>query len=384
MRDCGCPGVEKYVLWSGVEVFHTGNGEDRHPADRQRMKPLRFTDRFRTLYNLAVRLSESAEADAVLLLLSGPADWGRLKNIAGEEKVIVAANKPEELEGASEAGLATVVLNMADSPVYDQLTQAVLEAVADDILAPGSCVVALYSGFDADAMDSISVINLGEHLDRLTGRDLRQLETRVPLDTLKLVVNLAVEIGREGREGKPVGTIFVVGDTRKVLACSRSVGFDPVRGYSRKDRNLMDPRVREGIKEIAQMDGAIIVSADGTVEAACRYIDSPATSITLSKGLGSRHWAAAGISAATKAVAVTVSQSNGTVRIFQNGNVMLRIEPIHRRPMVWKDFEYEPPTAESRSRARVDGGKSGSARGANPPAVPSRAPPQAGGRDQPT
>jgi DNA integrity scanning protein DisA with diadenylate cyclase activity len=124
------------------------------------------------------------------------------------------------------------------------------------------------------------------------------------------------------------------------------VGFDPVRGYSRKDRNLSDPRVREGIKEIAQMDGAIIVSADGTVEAACRYLDAPAANITLSKGLGARHWAAAAISRLTNAVAITVSQSNGTVRIFQNGEVMLRIEPFDRRPMVWREFDYEAPPME--------------------------------------
>ena len=207
--------------------------------------------------------------------------------------------------------------------------------MADDLLTPGSSVVALYSGFDADSVDSLSVINLDEHLNRLkTGRDLRQLETRVPLDTLKIVVDLAVEIGREGREGKPVGTLFVVGDARKVLNSSRSVGFDPVRGYGRKERNLSDVRVREGIKEIAQMDGAIIVSADGVVEAACRYLDCSAADVTLSKGLGARHWAAAAISRATNAVAVTVSQSNGTVRIFHNGEVVLRIEPYLRRPMV--------------------------------------------------
>ena len=77
----------------------------------------------------------------------------------------------------------------------------------------------------------------------------------------------------------------------------------------------------------------------------------------MSKGLGARHWAAAAISRATKAVAVTVSESNGTVRIFQNGEVMLRIEPIHRRPMVWKEFEYEPPTPESRAKAKPEAGK---------------------------
>ena len=322
------------------------------------MNPLRFTDRFKTLYRSAIQLSEAANADAVLLLLEGPADWSRLSRMAGDEKLLVAADAAEALEGAEEAGLDRVVLDMAGSPVYDRLTQALLEAVADDLLAPGSSVVALYSGFDADSMDSLSVIHLGEHLDRLTGRDLRQLETRVPLDTLKLVVDLAVEIGREGRESKPVGTMFVVGDTRKVLASSHPVGFDPVRGYNRKDRNLDDPRVREGIKEIAQVDGAIIVSADGTVEAACRYVDASAATITLSKGLGARHWAAAAVSRATNAVAVTVSESTGTVRIFQNGEVMLRIEPLQRRPMVWKEFDYEPPTTESRTKSKAEGGKS--------------------------
>ena len=317
------------------------------------MKSLRFTDRFKALYNLAIGLSKSAGADAVLLLLDGTADWQRLKKLSGDEKIFVAANTPEQLEGASQSGIDSVVLDMPDSPVYDRLSQAVLEAVADDVLAPGSCVVALYSGFEADTIDSISVINLGEHLDRLTGQDLRQLETRVPLDTLKIVVDLAIEIGREGREGKPVGTMFVVGDARKVSLCSRPVGFDPVRGYSRADRNLDDHRVREGVKEMAQMDGAFIISADGTVEAACRYLDCPAAEITLSKGLGTRQWAAAAVSRATKAVAVTVSQSNGTVRIFQNGEVMLRIEPIHRRPMVWKDFEYEPPAHEAQAKTKA-------------------------------
>lgn len=310
------------------------------------MHTIRFTEQFKSLCELAVRISQTGGAEAILLLLDGPTDWARLRALTGEEEVVVAAGAAEQLDGAEAAGLRCVHIGMPDSPVYERLTQSVLEAVADDLLAPGSRVVALYSGFDADTIDSLSVINLDEHLNRLTSRDLRQLETRVPLDTLKIVVDLAVEIGREGREGKPVGTMFVVGDARKVLACSRAAGFDPVRGYSRKERNLSDPRVREGIKEIAQMDGAFVVSADGTVEAACRYLDCSAANVTLSKGLGARHWAAAAISRATNAVAVTVSESNGTVRIFQNGETVLRIEPYLRRPMVWREFDYEPPPPE--------------------------------------
>ena len=104
------------------------------------------------------------------------------------------------------------------------------------------------------------------------------------------------------------------------------------------------------------MDGAIIVSADGTVEATCRYLDCSAADVTLSKGLGARHWAAAAISRATNAVAVTVSQSNGTVRIFQNGETVLRIEPSLRRPMVWKDFDYDAPNPEGKiAKPKGDG-----------------------------
>ncbi len=311
------------------------------------MKQRRFTDEFKAVYKSAVQLAKSVEADALLVLVDAPADWQYLKRMANGEKVVVAADTIEQIEGAREAELDGVVLDMVSSPVHEKLTQALLESVADDILASGARVVAVYSGFEAGTIDSLSVIDLGEHFGRLTARDLRQLETSVPLDTLKTVVDLAVEIGRGGREGKPVGTLFVVGDAKKVLSYSHPAGFDPVRGYNRKERNLNDRRVREGIKEISQMDGAILVSADGTVEAACRFIDAPATGITLSKGMGARHWTAAAISRVTKAIAVAVSETNGTVRIFQDGQVMLRIEPL-QRALKWREFEYEPPQAEPR------------------------------------
>src|SRR5262249_23489406 len=143
-------------------------------------------------------------------------------------------------------------------------------------------------------------------------------ETSVPFETLKAVVDVAVEIGREGREGKAVGTLIVVGDARHVIARTRQLGFDPFKGYKRKERNVRDFRVREAIKEIAQLDGAFIVARDGTVEAACRLIDAPMAGLTLPKGLGTRHWAAAAITEITKAVAVVVSQSHRPGRPLQD------------------------------------------------------------------
>lgn len=309
------------------------------------MQQQKFTDQFAMIYDMAVRLSDTVDADALLVVIDGPTDWQQLKDRAGQEKIVIASDHAQNVAGASEAGLSTVVLDMAEVPVYEKLTQALLESVANDVLEPGASVIAIYSGFEAGRIDSISYIRLDEHLGRLTARDLRQIITHVPLDTVKAVVDLAVEIGREGREGKPVGTMFVVGDHRKVLAASHPSCFDPVKGYSRKERNLHDPRVREAIKEIAQMDGAFIVASDGTVEGSCRLVESSETSITLSKGLGSRHWSAAAISKRTKAISVVVSESSGTVRIFQNGEVILRVEPF-RRAMKWKDFEFDPPGSE--------------------------------------
>src|SRR5439155_23096577 len=100
------------------------------------------------------------------------------------------------------------------------------------------------------------------------------------------------------------------------------------------------------IKDLSQLDGAIIIRRDGVAVAACMYIDAPAEGITLSKGLGARHWTAAAVSRATKAVAVVVSQSSGTVRIFLNGEVALRIEPL-ARPMIWQDFRMDVQDSDS-------------------------------------
>ena len=258
--------------------------------------------------------------------------------------MLLAGDTEETLEGAAEEDFETILLNMPpEAPVYERLTQALLEAVAEELLPAGASVVAVYSGFEPTVIDSLSIIRLGEHLGQLTVRDLRQLKTRIPLDTLKTVVDLAVDVGREGREGKPVGTMFVVGDHRKVLSFCRPMGFDPLRGYSRAERHLADAKVREGVKEIAQLDGAFVVSSDGHVVAGAQQINAPrSTDLSLPKGFGARHWAAAEISRATTAVAITVSESTGTVRLFQNGEVMLRIEPF-RRAMKWIDFDAEPP-----------------------------------------
>lgn len=294
------------------------------------------------LLELACEAAPTLGAGAVVLLPEGAMDWEAVREIAGTVRMLVATPVDKHREAAIAVGLIGLEVEPTDASIAERITLALIQAVADEHLKAGARVVVVYSGFEAETLDSVTVVRLGEHLERLTSRDLRALETSVPFETLKAVVDVAVEIGREGREGKAVGTMIIVGDAREVLTKSRTLGFDPFKGYPRKARNIRDLRVREAIKEIAQLDGAFVVSKDGTAEAACQIIDAPTTGLTLPKGLGTRHWTAAAITNVTSALAVVVSQSTGTVRLFQQGEIILRIAPMrHARAMKWIEDEVE-------------------------------------------
>jgi diadenylate cyclase len=144
--------------------------------------------------------------------------------------------------------------------------------------------------------------------------------------TLRRVVELAVEIAREGREGRKIGTLFVVGDSEEVLRRSRPMILDPLHGHPDELKRIDDPDVRETLKELAQLDGAFVVSEEGVVLSAARYIDAVSNHLELPLGLGSRHVAAASVSSRTDAVAVVVSESS-TVRMFDDGELVAEIVP---------------------------------------------------------
>jgi diadenylate cyclase len=150
----------------------------------------------------------------------------------------------------------------------------------------------------------------------------RGVDTRV----LEEVVALAVEIAREGREGRKIGTLFVVGDSKDVLKRSRPMILDPLYGHPSESKRIDDPDVRESLKELAQLDGAFVVSDEGVVLSAARYIDAVSENVSVPMGLGSRHVAAASVSKQTSAVAVAVSESS-MVRMFDDGELVSEIIP---------------------------------------------------------
>ena len=143
---------------------------------------------------------------------------------------------------------------------------------------------------------------------------------------LEQTVTLAVEIAREGREGRKIGTLFVVGDSDEVLRTSRPLILDPLAGHPDEAKHIADPNVRETLKELAQLDGAFVVSDRGVVLSAARYIDTVSDHLNVPLGLGSRHMAAASVSHRTNAVAVAVSESS-MVRVFDDGELVSEITP---------------------------------------------------------
>ena len=144
---------------------------------------------------------------------------------------------------------------------------------------------------------------------------------------LEEVLQLGVELAREGREGRKIGTLFVVGDVEETLRRSRPLLLDPLYGHPREALDVTRPEFRETVKELAQLDGAFLVDDDGTFAAACRYIDVEVGSPALfTPGLGTRHAAAASISTETKATAIVVSQSS-IVRVYAGGEIRAEIVP---------------------------------------------------------
>jgi len=148
----------------------------------------------------------------------------------------------------------------------------------------------------------------------------------INLEVLHELIRLAVEIAREGREGRKIGTLFIFSDSENTLKKSKSMILDPLAGHPESRKNIYDFNMRETVKELAQLDGAFIVSDEGVILSACRYICADSSGVSIPLGLGARHMAAAAITSVTKSVAVVVSE-NSIVRVFDKGELVTEIIP---------------------------------------------------------
>nr|QNO49992.1 diadenylate cyclase [Methanosarcinales archaeon ANME-2c ERB4] len=157
-------------------------------------------------------------------------------------------------------------------------------------------------------------------------KSLQEHKGLVNSDAFRAVMKLALELALEGREGRHIGTAFIIGDERSVLRASHQLLLNPFKGHDPHDRMITDRDNWETFKEFAQLDGVFVISDEGTVCASGRYLDADARSVRIQQGLGGRHAASAAITAETEAVAVVVSES-GVIRVYQDGEQIIEIEP---------------------------------------------------------
>jgi DNA integrity scanning protein DisA with diadenylate cyclase activity len=118
----------------------------------------------------------------------------------------------------------------------------------------------------------------------------------------------------------------MLGDADAVLARSRPLILDPLAGHLESSRHVTNVNLRGTVKELAQLDGGFVVSREGTVLSACRYLDAGTSHLDVPLGLGSRHIAAANMSAVTRSVGIVVSESS-VVRLFCHGQLVGEIIP---------------------------------------------------------
>jgi len=286
----------------------------------------------------AARLASEINADAILALTENGKTcdlifsqcFGRsvIRRATGlnkkKIKFIVATPDHETYERLNKHSQAKVIKLAVKAPTrVGQVQHAVCRGIRDGILWPGELVVCVVGdGFLSEA-DTLLV-------HRVTGSESTVAEIIESNPMLAAVVEIAMELGRDGYHGQPVGTAFMIGDSKAVLRRSRQLIPNPFSGHP--DIFVSGKKEREIIKRFAYLDGAFIIDENGHITTAGRYLDAKVeTDIPL--GFGTRHRAVAAMTAATRATGITVSGEDGMVRVFRGGEQVAKIDPKNKMLM---------------------------------------------------
>jgi hypothetical protein len=287
----------------------------------------------RQIVRHAHQLAHEIGAQAVLLYADavvGDDELRRLLHTVDYRTILVTRGKNPALRRSGEDWTWVAVPDVRLTRA-GQVKMALLGCLAQGLLRQGDRVVCLMGLDGGGSIDALLVLDLGSEPELLAlsaGLGLGDpglIDPAVFGRALALASQLAVE----GREGRPVGLTFVLGDSDAVLRQARPLVLNPFRGYPESERNILDAALEETIKEYSALDGAFVVRGDGVLLSAGVLLLPSAEPTPLPKGLGTRHAAAAGITASTRAVALVVSQSTGTLTVFKAGRL---VTDIHRLP----------------------------------------------------
>ncbi len=284
----------------------------------------------RLMFREAERVAKGAGCDAIMVF--GDTFIGGIDRNAIESKLktILVTRNPVE-PGLDEGEFAgTIQVRSFSNQRMAQLRSAILVGLTRGVLKFTDRICCLDGMTASNQFDTLVVLDIEREFQTLlTGQTADLLPADVKPEVLERVIAVATELAVEGREGRPVGCLFVVGDTGKVSALTKPLVLNPFFGYKEEERNILNPFMDETVKEFSSIDGAFTIRGDGVVESAGSLIQATDNQHTLPSGLGSRHAAAAAISVAANCIAIVVSSSTSQVTLFRRG-VMLPLTEKRR------------------------------------------------------
>jgi DNA integrity scanning protein DisA with diadenylate cyclase activity len=207
-----------------------------------------------------------------------------------------------------------------------QLKIGLLLAILNEHVQLDESILCLSGVAGSGRLDTMLIANPQRDFPWFRRRNVEEAQESIATRELVRVIDVAMRLAREGREGRPLGTIFVLGELEELGPYLRQLVLNPCEGHPQKNRNIHDEEFFESLREFAALDGAFVINKRGVVESAGTYLAAPASKKKIRSGLGARHAAAAGITAAREAIAVVVSESSGTVTVFHEGKEILELE----------------------------------------------------------
>jgi len=235
--------------------------------------------------------------------------------------ILVTRNLPEGETGSRRFD-DTIQVRSFSNQRMTQLRSAVLVGLTRGLITFKDRLCCIGGIAGTNQFDSIMVVDVEKEFQSLLTGHADLLPPDVKPEVLERVIAVATELAVEGREGRPVGCLFVVGDSEKLASLTKPLVLNPFYGYKEEDRNILNPFMDETIKEFSSIDGAFVIRGDGVVESSGSLIQAADYNHTLPGGLGARHAAAAAISVAADCIALVVSSSSGQVTLFRRGVMM--------------------------------------------------------------
>jgi diadenylate cyclase len=277
----------------------------------------------------ACSIAQKTRSKGVLMYADMIEDYESLAKMGQEKKMDLVLVVKEETSLQEAQSFFKNVLQIPNLPLgrFNQIKMAIIQALSRGIVQKGEKWICLSGMPQSKALDSLLILEFGKEFEMLFSSDLPLISEIVKPEVFEILLKLALEISMERKEGrKPTGAIFVLGRHEEVLKYSHPMVINPFQGYPEEDRNILDDRLKETVKEFSSIDGAFIIREDGVILAAGRHLDASGENMEIPLGLGSRHRAAAGITSLTDALAIVISEETGEVRIFHHGKIFMEIE----------------------------------------------------------